>query len=379
MKTPHQLSNDDLAKTMVKSPSVASVAPFNSQRPNSADNSKRNKAASSPLKRATGYYINKIACQYCNDTFLTEAGLRSHVQDHCDKKQYLLSHSRCRECSEFFDNFENYTSHLNETGHAHRNGRIRSGSNSEPLLPIKRVVPTVKVDSITKNGSLLIGSFVSPGSAMAGCAWILSDDAGSLLFQGSLSVYQAVPFLPSALLVDSEALLHGLATALENNILSVTVKTSSESTFLFLSCLNEHLSNRDPIEFHGMEVKTQEVRKLLGKLRHYKLALISKDQNFVVAQMAEKAVLGNSSHSKSGSTDDSVPAQTVTPASQSYDLDSDEQIGNLSLLDVSHWLLSAEPVFKASPRADISPRDYGRTPKNNNAFTSWNLPSNFLG
>lgn len=366
MKTPIQPPMNEFSKSLVKNSSVTSLV------------DKRNKSSNSPIKRNN---TNKLSCQYCNDSFLTDAGLCSHLKDHCDRKQFLLSHAKCLECGEpFGKDFDAYVSHLNTTGHAHRNGRIRSASVSEYAK--SSTASGLQAELIDKKACIFFGSFVLPGAAVAGCAWVIVDEVGEVLSQGSCPVNQSVPVLPSALKVEIEAMAYGLNAAIELGIAHVIVKTSSESALSYLrNLLTELKAGVGPVNpFVGTDKVYCSIRKsLTSGLRLCDLELISHDQNYFINKMAETVVLSRLQLKSACdlNTRANVDSLTTATVTESSDVASSE--GGLSLLDLSGWLRDAEPLFKVSPRTDISPRDYGRTPKNNNAFTSWTLPSNFLG
>lgn len=375
---------------LIKSSSIVSMTPsslYNSQRPKLDEKDNRVKASTSPIKRNTGYYVNKITCQYCNDTFLTEAGLRNHVQDHCDKKQYLLFHTKCRECGELHRDFESYLCHLNETGHAHRNGRIRSASITDPVQIGVTIVPSCLKPMETR-GIIFFGSFTLPGAAFAGCAWVVTDEMGMLVSQGSLPVHQSVPALPSALKTDCQALLHGLFVAIKHNILSVVIKTSSESTLAYLHQLCYELKETSEpaklIHYYGMDSMCSPLKDAFKILHTCDLELISYEQNYFASKMAERVVSSIIQLNRPDSSSSNGPmmvAASLQPSNQQTNQMEKGKNNGLSLLEISDWLRDADPLFKVSPRIEtpFSPRDYGRTPKNNNAFTSWTLPSNFLG
>ena len=400
MKTPIHPNDEQPTKPLEKNS-------FNSQRANpnseSSDSKRNSKSTTSPMKRNTGHNANKIICQYCNDTFLTEAGLRSHVSLHCDKKQFLLCHANCQECGTHCEDFDSFCCHLNETGHAHRNGRIRStsGINTSVVLvdyPKQMQatnIPSQKVATMERAGIIFFSGFVLPGASISGCAWVLTDETGTVLTQGSSPVHQSVPSLPSALKCECQALMNGLSAAIENNILSVVIKTSSETALSYLHQLFSELesttSELTTNSFYGMYDLCVTIRDALKRLSRCDLELVLLDQNYLANKMAENIVADQINYK------DSLQISSVTVATTSTsttinqlrdrvvsgvgqnNISNISSSSSLSLLEVSEWLRNVEPLFKMSPRAEVSPREYGRTPKNNNAFTSWGLPSNLLG
>ena len=252
-------------------------------------------------------------CLYCGDKFLIKALLKSHAGEHKDEKNFSMSQS-CFDCGSYFHTFQEYTFHMQSTGHMsdnnnqsvsrnlnHRPGQYTGSVNSAPISQQQQQFRTGPSSTPRFNNqsskfgvtfvSLYFGGMLKAENILGGCGWALIDESAmneTVITQGAAPItphpHSAIPI--NAIRLEYESLLMGLAASLSVNVRRIKIKCTSDAVLRNISSghFNAALVGRQ--QFHPvLEELNANAMRFLQKFEWIDYELITPEQNFFVNQI----------------------------------------------------------------------------------------------
>ena len=240
----------------------------------------------------------KISCFYCGETFITKPGLKQHIREKCDRKNFMHSQS-CHDCGESFVEFEHYKCHLRKFRHmTHRRDETTE-------FPVSAVVhPNNIHKSDLSSTTLYIGCALQKNSLLGACTWelhsnpriiqsmfssnsffessnsmqcfnSLNDDSTTVIAEGFKVISMEAPCIYRLIY---ESLILGITAALKLNVQNITIKLDSELVVYQLSSSHRNLYFSSLL--YNYRHMIQEIHRLLSHFHACKFQVLKNPSTF---------------------------------------------------------------------------------------------------